>query len=146
MRKNELYHELIEDEKKGHKTSKYDFSSFIQVKSSSRKATKEILGVSENGELTINTKMLRHFPEYKMDIRISPDCSEIVLFLKGEEMIKVGKNGRTKNYDLQKRLKVQKKLPAYYIGEWDEEEELWYGKYLPYNPNRGGKTAKEMKR
>lgn len=106
MRKNELYHELIEDEKKGHKTSKYDFSSFIQVKSSSRKATKEILGVSENGELTINTKLLRHFPEYKMDIRISPDCSEIVLFLKGEEMIKVGKNGRTKNYDLQKRLKV----------------------------------------
>lgn len=142
-RKNELYHELIGDEKKGHKTSKYDFSSFIQVKSSSRKAPKEILGVSVNGELTINTKLLRHFPEYKMNIRISQDCSEIVLFLKGEEMINVGKNGRTKNYDLQKRLKVQKKLPAYYIGEWDEEEELWYGKYLPYNPNRGGKQLKK---
>ena len=43
MRKNELYYELIEDEKRGHKTSKYDFSSFVQVKSSSRKATEEIL-------------------------------------------------------------------------------------------------------
>lgn len=50
-----------------------------------------------------------------------------------------------KNYILiyGKRLKVQKKLPAYYIGEWDEEEELWYGKYLPYNPNRGGKQLKK---
>jgi len=34
-------------------------------------------------------------------------------------------------------------LPAYYIGEWDEEEELWYGKYLPYNPNRGEKQLKK---
>ena len=78
-----------------------------------------------------------------MDIRISPDCSEIVLFLKGEEMIRVGKNGRTKNYDLQKRLKVQKKLPAYYIGEWDEEEELWYGKYYLTTRIEGGKQLKK---
>ena len=80
-----------------------------------------------------------------MDIRISPDWSEIVLFLEGKEMIHVGKNGRTKNYDLQKRWKEQKKLPAYYIGEWDEEEELWYGKYLPYNPNRGEKQLKKWR-
>ena len=80
-----------------------------------------------------------------MDIRISPDWSEIVLFLEGKEMIHVGKNGRTKNYDLQKRWKEQKKLQAYYIGEWDEEEELWYGKYLPYNPNRGEKQLKKWR-
>ena len=73
MRKNELYYELIEDEKRGHKTSKYDFSSFVQVKSSSRKRQRKSFGVSVNGELTINAKLLRHFPEYKMDIRISPD-------------------------------------------------------------------------
>ena len=143
MRKDELYHELIEDEKKEQKISKYDFSSFIQVKSSSRKTSKEILGVLTNGELTINAKLLRHFPEYKMNILISPDCSEIALFLQGKEMIYVGKNGRIKNYDLQKKLKVQKKLPAYYIGEWDEEEGLWYGRYLPYNPNKGEKQLKK---
>lgn len=109
------------------------------------KRQRKSFGVSVNGELTINAKLLRHFPEYKMDIRISPDWSEIVLFLKGKEMIHVGKNGRTKNYDLQKRWKEQKKLPAYYIGEWDEEEELWYGKYLPYNPNRGEKQLKKWR-
>ena len=51
--------------------------------------------------------------------------------LEGKEMINVGKNGRTKNYDLQKRIKTQKKnLPAHYIGKWDEEEKLWYGKSI----------------
>lgn len=143
MRKNERYNESIKDEKKEQKISQYDFRSFIQIKSSSRKATEEIIGVSINGELTINARLLSHFPEYKMNILISPDCAEIALFLNGDEMINVGKNGRTKNYDLQKRLKEQKKLPAYYIGEWDEEEELWHGKYLPYNPNKGVKQLKK---
>ena len=109
-----------------------------------KKEPEEILGVWKNGELTINAKLLKHFPEHKIDIRISPDCMEIVLFPNGEEMVNVGKNGRTKNYDLQKRLKDQKKiLPAYYAGEWDEEEQLWYGKYLPYNPNKGEKQLKK---
>ncbi len=133
-----------EEVKEEKKASKYDFRSFVQVKASGRKETEEILGVWKNGELTINAKLLKHFPEHKIDIRISPDCLEIVLFPKGEEMINVGKNGRTKNYDLQKKLKEQKKnLPAYYVGEWDEEEQLWYGKYLPYNPNRGEKQIKK---
>ena len=80
----------------------------------------------------------------KMAILLSEDCSEIVLFLEGKEMINVGKNGRTKNYDLQKRIKTQKKnLPAHYIGKWDEEEKLWYGKYSPYNPNKGEKHLKK---
>lgn len=136
--------EKEENGKEEKKASKYDFRSFVQVKASGRKETEEILGVWKNGELTINAKLLKHFPEHKIDIRISPDCLEIVLFPKGEEMINVGKNGRTKNYDLQKKLKEQKKnLPAYYVGEWDEEEQLWYGKYLPYNPNRGEKQIKK---
>ena len=59
-------------------------------------------------------------------------------------MIYVGKNGRIKNYDLQKKLKAQKKnLPAYYVGKWDEEEGLWHGTYLPYNLNRGEKQSKK---
>lgn len=136
--------EKIEEMKKEKKASKYDFSSFVQVKASGRKEPEEILGVWKNGELTINAKLLKHFPEHKIDIQISPDCMEIVLFPNGEEMVNVGKNGRTKNYDLQKRLKDQKKiLPAYYAGEWDEEEQLWYGKYLPYNPNKGEKQLKK---
>lgn len=136
--------EIIKEEEKKKKASKYDFSSFLQVKPSGRKETEEVLGVWKNGELTVNAKLLKHFPEHRMNIRISPDCSEIVLFLEGEEMVNVGKNGRTKNYDLQKKLKEQKKnLPAYYVGEWDEEEELWYGKYLPYNPNKGEKQLKK---
>ena len=143
MRKNERYNELIEDEKKEKKRTQYDFSSFIQVKPSSRKAAEEVLGVLTNGELTVNARLLSHFPERRMKILISPDCAEIVLFLQGNEMIRVGKNGRTKNYDLQNRLKEQKKLPAYYIGEWDEKEELWYGKYSPYNPNKGMKQLRK---
>lgn len=143
MRKNERYNELIEDEKKEKKRTQYDFSSFIQVKPSSRKAAEEVLGVLTNGELTVNARLLSHFPERRMKILISPDCAEIVLFLQGNEMIRVGKNGRTKNYDLQNRLKEQKKLPAYYIGEWDEKEGLWYGKYSPYNPNKGMKQLRK---
>lgn len=126
------------------KESKYDFTNFVQIKASSRKEPEEMLSVWTNGEFAVNSKLLKHFPEYKMSILISEDCSEIVLFLEGKEMINVGKNGRTKNYDLQKRIKTQKKnLPAHYIGKWDEEEKLWYGKYSPYNPNKGEKHLKK---
>lgn len=136
--------EKEENRKEEKKKSKYDFGEFVQIKSSSRKEADEILGVWANGELAVNAKLLKHFPEKKMAIQISKDCSKIALFLKGEEMIHVGKNGRTKNYDLQKRIKTQKRsLPAYYKGEWDEEEQLWYGEYLPYNPNRGEKQIKK---
>lgn len=138
------YKSIREDAKEVQKVSKYDLSNFIQIKASSRKGTEEILGIWKNGELTVNAKLLQHFSEYKMNIQISRDCSEILLFSTGEEMIYVGKNGRIKNYDLQKKLKAQKKnLPAYYVGKWDEEEGLWHGTYLPYNPNRGEKQSKK---
>ena len=51
--------------------------------------------------------------------------------------IDLGKNGRIKNYDIVKRLEKQKKkFPIYYVGSWDEQEEILIGNLTTNNPNK----------
>ena len=121
-------------------SSKYDFTEFEIIKSVTRKNTQLVMAIFEDGTVSLNTKLLELFPEHNVEIRIKKDCSQIALFPKGNSCINVGKNGRIKNYDIVERIKKSKiKLPTYYVGEWDDDEIVWIGERVQYNPNRGYK-------
>lgn len=133
-----------EGEKDCLKKSKYDFSDFEIIEPSRRKKANMVLSVFEDGTVSANGKLLEHFPEYYTEVRLKNDGTEIVLLSKGKNRINLGKNGRIKNYDIVQKLKKSKvRMPAYYVGEWDEEEQLWIGKYSGYNPSRGEKHKKQ---
>lgn len=120
--------------------NKYDFSDFQIIENATRKEKKEVLSILEGGMISANPKLLQHFADCKAEIRIKKDSSVIALFAYGANKISLGKNGRIKNYDLPEHLKNNKiKLPAYFVGEWDEDEQIWIGKYSMFNPNRGKK-------
>ena len=107
---------------------KYDFSDFITIEQSVGRQTALRASIMSDGSFRVNSRLLAHFPGKMAEIRIKGDCSQIVLLLEGDKKIPLGKNGRTKKHDLIKRIKEKKvKLPASYVGEWDEEAKVWLG-------------------
>lgn len=122
--------------KKADKKKKYQWEEFEIVQANKRK-TEEVVTIQSDGTFTVNVQLLSHFEDYKMQVRIKKDCSQIALLKNSENAIYVGKNGRKKNYDIVEKIKKTKiKFPVYYIGEWDEEEKVWIGNYSQYNPNK----------
>lgn len=120
--------------------SKYDFSDFEIIDNSTRKTMQEVLSVMADGMISANPKLLKHFTDFKAEIRIKRDSSVIALLSSGDKKINLGKNGRIKNYALMEKIKKDKiKFPIYYVGEWDEIEGVWIGKISQFNPNKGKK-------
>lgn len=75
-----------------------------------------------------------------VEIRLKRDCSCLALVKNGDGMVKFGKNGRLKNYELIKKISQKKiKFPVYYIGEWSENEQIWMGELSYNNPNSRSK-------
>lgn len=117
-------------------SSKYDLTDFEHIESSSRKSSYLVMGVMLNGTVTLNRKLLDCFEDGQAEVRLKKDCSQIALLRNGNGKIRFGKNGRIKNYDLVNNiLKRRKKFPVYYVGEWDEHEQIWIGNITDNNPN-----------
>lgn len=58
--------------------------------------------------------------------------------------IYLGKNGRTKNYYISQKLQqCHKKIPSYYVGEWDKKNNFWLGYLSTTNPNSSKKNIKK---
>ena len=94
---------------KDNTVSKYDFSDFITISNLRKRENNLVISIFQDGTFS----------------------------LKGNMKIDLGKNGRIKNYDIVKRLEKQKKkFPIYYVGSWDEQEEIWIGNLTTNNPNK----------
>ena len=120
------------------------FDDFEVIDPSTTKNPKEVLSVMSSGTIAMNPVLLKHFEDFSAEIRLKKDCTEIIMLKYGKVLTNLGKQGRVKNYNLVERLKkANMKFPLYFVGEWDEENELWYGKFLPYNPNKGRKEKQK---
>lgn len=124
------------------------FEDFEDVLPISKKESFLVVSVLPNNTLAISSHLLSFFPKKETGIKIKKDASQLMLIPDGEPKIYLGKNGRTKNYFISKKLQqCHKKTPAYYVGEWDEEKKLWLGYLSATNPNSSiKKSTKNIKK
>lgn len=116
---------------------KYDFSDFITIASSKKREDKLMVSVFQDGTFALNTSLQKYLSKRNVEIKLKKDCSQLVIIKNGDESIDLGKNGRIKNYDILKKLEEHnKKFPVYYVGAWDEQEEMWIGNFLTNNPSK----------
>ena len=124
---------------------KYDFSDFITIANSKKRKDKLMVGIFQDGTFALNTSLQKHLLRRNVEIKLKKDCSQLAIIKNGNESIDLGKNGRIKNYDILKKLEEHnKKFPAYYVGTWDEQEEIWIGNFLANDPNKK-KNSKNKK-
>lgn len=113
------------------------FADFVTVKESSQKKAEMVITIMENGTLVVNGPLLRSLKLNEAEIRLKKDGTEILLIESGEVLIRFGKNGRIKNYDIVDKLSyLEMKFPVYYVGKWDDDKHIWRGRLADYNPNR----------
>lgn len=136
-------------EKNEKKTSdlhkKYDFSDFITITNSKKREDKLMVSIFQDGTFALNTSLQKHLAKRNVEIKLKKDCSQLVIIKNGDGNIDLGKNGRIKNYDILKKLEeCHKKFPVYYVGVWDEQEEIWIGNFGANNLNKK-KNSKNKK-
>lgn len=126
------------------KYSKFDLTDFEIVKPAIRKEAKQVISVFDNGDLAINGPLSKVLKTNQVEIHIKRDCSQILLVPNGTVLLDITKNNRIKNYRIYEKLKNKKiKFPVYYVGEWNEEDEVWLGDLVMTNPNKTtGKVVK----
>lgn len=121
---------------------KINFEEFEVVKQVPRKRTKQVISIFCNGDFAINGELKKILKSTKFEVRIKRDCSQMLLLPNGKELTDIGKNNRVKNYAVLEKLEARKiKLPAYYVGEWDDENECWIGELVLVNPNKTNKKV-----
>lgn len=114
-----------------------DLAEFEIVSRSVRKRTKQVISIFENGDVAFNDALVKVLGNRDVEIRIKKDCGQLLLLPDGENKIEIGKNHRFKNYEIYDRLiKRRIRFPAYYVGEWDDENMLWLGDLTTMNPNK----------
>ena len=113
------------------------YSDFITISNLRKRENNLVISIFQDGTFSLNSSLLQYLPERKVEIKLKQDCSQLAIIKKGNMKIDLGKNGRIKNYDIIKRLEKQKKkFPIYYVGSWDEQEEIWIGNLTTNNPNK----------
>jgi len=121
---------------------KINFDEFEVVKPIARKQVKQVISISSNGDFAINSELRKAVKTSKFEVHIKKDCTQILLFPNGKEITDVGNNNRIKNYAVLEKLSSKKiKLPAYYVGNWDNENECWIGELVLSNPNKTNKKV-----
>ena len=121
---------------------KINFDEFEVVKPIARKQVKQVISISGNGDFAINSELRKAVKTSKFEVRMKKDCTQILLLPKGQEITDVGNNNRIKNYAVLEKLSSKKiKMPAYYVGKWDNENECWIGELTVSNPNKTNKRV-----
>ena len=134
-RRGIYYMETSHSEEK--KVSKYDFDGYKTITESTRKEPELYASITEDGDFRLNEKLCALFPQQKARVIMKPDGSQLVLLFPEDkkETICFGENGSTKNYHIVKELSdLGKAFPVYYVGDWDEEENIWIGIFTNENP------------
>jgi len=121
-----------------------DLSEFEIVRPAIRKKAKQVISVFDNGDLALNSVLCKMLKTNKIEIRIKNDCSQILLIPDGKILLDITKNNRIKNYQIYEKLTRRKvKFPVYYVGEWNDENNIWIGDLVMTNPNKTiGKVEK----
>lgn len=121
---------------------KINFEDFGVIKPVTRKKVKQVVTISNKGDFSINNELRKVIKTSKFEVRIKKDCSQILLLPDGKEITDVGNHNRMKNYAALEKLMSKKiKIPAYYVGNWSEENGCWIGELVLSNPNRTSKKA-----
>ncbi len=121
---------------------KINFDDFDVIKPVTRKKVKQVVTISNKGDFSINNELRKVIKTSKFEVRIKKDCSQILLLPGGKEITDVGNHNRMKNYAALEKLMSKKiKLPAYYVGNWSDENGCWIGELVLSNPNRTGKKV-----
>ena len=121
---------------------KINFDDFDVIKPVTRKKVKQVVTISNKGDFSINNELRKVIKTSKFEVRIKKDCSQILLLPDGKEITDVGNHNRMKNYAALEKLMSKKiKLPAYYVGNWSDENGCWIGELVLSNPNRTGKKV-----
>ena len=109
------------------KDNPLDLSEFTILMPEEKRA-ELTLNVRENGEIHLNSAMLRQLPERKAEIRMSNDLRRILLVPEGEQVHSFAKSGKTKNTQLALQLKkLRISFPVVYKLCWDEENHVFLG-------------------
>lgn len=112
------------------------------IKPVTRKKIKQVVTISNKGDFSINNELRKTINTSKFEVRIKKDCSQILLLPDGKEITDVGNRNRMKNYAALEKLMSKKiKIPAYYVGNWSDENGCWIGELVLSNPNRTGKKV-----
>lgn len=114
---------LKKDDIETHTTSADNiFEDFEDVLPISKKEIFLVASVLPDNTLAISSHLLSFFPKKEAGIKIKKDASQLLLIPDGKPEIYLGKNGRTKNYYISQKLQqCHKKIPSYYVGEWDKK-------------------------
>lgn len=121
---------------------KINFDEFDVVKPIARRQINQVISISGNGDFAINGELRKAIKTSKFEVRMKKDCSQILLVPDGKEITDVGNSNRIKNYAVLERLVSKKvKVPAYYVGNWDDENECWLGELVLANPNKKNKKV-----
>lgn len=116
---------------------KLDLSEFEIVRPAIRKEAKQVISVFDNGDLALNGVLRKVLKTDKVEVHIKKDCSQILLIPDGKILLDITKNNRIKNYRIYEKIKKKKvRFPVYYVGEWDEENNIWMGDLVMNNPNK----------
>lgn len=121
---------------------KINFDDFDVIKPVTRKKIKQVVTISNKGDFSINNELRKTINTSKFEVRIKKDCSQILLLPDGKEITDVGNRNRMKNYAALEKLTSKKiKIPAYYVGNWSDENGCWIGELVLANPNRTRKKV-----
>lgn len=118
----------------------YDFSDFVTIRPSSTKE-KFVVSILENGTFAMNSFLLSSLQNHTGEIKLKKDCSQLLILKYGSHKVDFGKNGRIKLYDVVEKIKgIKLSFPVYFVGDWDDTNEVWFGNLTTKNPNRVVKT------
>ena len=132
-------------ERKRRTPVKINFEEFEVVEPKTWKKDAQIVSIYGNGGMAVNEELIRAVKTNCFEIRLdSRDCGRMLLIPGGSTITNMGKTHRIKNYAVMERLARKKiKFPAYYVGEWSEENQCRIGELSVINPNRSGGRIKK---
>lgn len=127
------------DENKEHsKHVRTNEDEYWIIQDSTRKNTKGVVSIMQNGDFVLNTTMKKCLEGKNIRIMLKKNGKEMKISLDENGEIKIGKNGKIKNYDMVNKIEMLKiKFPVYFVGSWTGNE--WIGEYSKSNPNATSK-------
>lgn len=90
------------------------------------------ISISRRGRITMNRRLSDNLKQRRIRLLLSSDKRTIVMDEKGEPTFTMPLNGSTKALELTRQLiSGGITLPARFVMEYNEQERLWTGQYLP---------------
>lgn len=114
-----------------------NMDDFEVIKPISHRHQINIVSIFKDGSVNFNGTFLEKFPTHEVEILLKRDLKQMIIKGNGDNIIKLPKNGRMKNYNIIDLIeKHNKRFPLYYVFEWEKNNNLWLGELRYDNPNK----------